>query len=73
METMANDIRARSAMRGGLLLALVSAVSFGLSGSSPLLTKSTAARSDATVSWANNTLTAYTEAPIVIGHGDDGR
>ncbi len=33
MATMANDSRARSAMRGGLLLALVSAVSFGLSGS----------------------------------------
>ena len=30
-----------------------------VSGSSPVLTKSTAARSDATVSWVNSTLTAY--------------
>jgi len=37
------------------------------------LTKSTAARSDATVSWANNTLTAYREAPIVIGHDDNSQ
>jgi hypothetical protein len=42
-----------------------------VSGSSAVLTKSTAERNDATVSWANTTLTSYSSAPIVIGHGGD--
>src|SRR5215210_439770 len=37
-----------------------------MSGSSVALTKSTAARSDATVSWANNTLTSYRSAVLSL-------